>query len=215
MNRLRRACICGALAAATLPVFSPAKSRASASARPFCRFSLAEGWSDTGPSEYVTRRATSNDRSGVPQVVRRITNAFEIDVAIDILIAEQEDNAFALVAGGRKILIVDVGFLEKLNRIAGTQWAAIQVISHEVGHHIAGFSPDSHRNELNADYWSGQALQRLGAAQDVAASSILAVGSEIDTHSHPNKRRRAQVIRRGWTDAKRNYIDYSYCLDCR
>jgi hypothetical protein len=190
-------------------------SRAIAGVRPFFRFSLREGWTGDGPSEYITRKAGPDDASGIPQVVRRITRILSIDQNFDVYIAQQEDNAFATVAGGRKILVVDVGFLEKLNRMSRTEWGAIQVIAHEIGHHIAGFSADRHRSELNADYWSGQSLQRLGSSRTVAASAILAIGTELDTPTHPNSRRRAATIEHGWNDASHGKIDYSFCDDCR
>jgi hypothetical protein len=190
-------------------------TQAAAGVRPFCRFSLQGGWGDDGPTEYITRRArTLNDPSGVPQVVEQIKRMLSITASFDIYIAEEEDNAFATVANGRKILVVDVGFLEKLNAIAGTEWGAISVIAHEVGHHIAGFAADKHRSELNADYWSGQSLQRLGSAKAAATSAIRAWGSDVDTASHPNKMRRAATIERGWDDAAEGRIDYAFCDDC-
>jgi hypothetical protein len=189
----------------------------SAPRRPFCRYSIEGGWSgdESQMGEFITRRAGMNDRSGVPQVVARIKEALQIHASFDILIAEQEDNAFATVANGRKILVVDVTFLDRLNRLSRTEWAAVQVIAHEVGHHIAGFLPNPHRSELSADYWSGQALQRLGSSERAATRSILTAGTEFDTSSHPNKYRRSEAIRQGWEDAARNQIDYSYCSDCR
>lgn len=198
----------------TWAAVSMAGVEASAAGLPFCRFSLRDGWSNAGPEEYITHRAGPKDKSGVPQVVSRIRHTLSITPTFDILIAESEDNAFATVAGGKKILVVDVGFLEKINGIAGTQWAAIQVIAHEVGHHIAGFGPEPHKSELNADYWSGQALQRLGAALHASVAAILAVGTDFDTASHPKKTTRAGVIERGWTDAARGAMDYSFCLSC-
>ncbi|HEX6996442.1 MAG TPA: hypothetical protein VF339_20090 [Gammaproteobacteria bacterium] len=192
-----------------------APANAQGQGRPICRFSIDGGWSNDAPAEYITRRARRNDVSGVPQVVERIKGELGIQVDFDIYIAEEEDNAMAAVANGRRILIVDVGFLERLNVIAGTGWGAIQVIAHEVGHHIAGFSAASHRNELNADYWSGQTLQRLGAARTAATRAIMAFGTEVDTPSHPNKYRRAATIERGWDDASRGVIDYAFCMDCR
>jgi hypothetical protein len=187
---------------------------ATASTQPFCRFSLRDGWTNTGPEEYITHRAGPKDKSGVPQVVNRIRQELTITPTLEVLIAEQEDNAFATVAGGKKLLIVDVGFLEKVDKVSGTQWAAIQVIAHEVGHHIAGFGPEPHKSELNADYWSGQALQRLGAALRASTAAILAVGTDFDTASHPKKTTRAKVIEKGWNDSKNGVIDYSFCLSC-
>jgi hypothetical protein len=209
----RRGFCCGLLGFGI--VSFTAELSATAKVRPFCRFSLRDGWSDDGPAEYITRKASLNDTSGVPQVVEQIKMKLAIRASFDVYIAAQEDNAFATVANGRKILVVDVGFLEKLNRIARTEWGAIQVIAHEIGHHIAGFSANRHRSELNADYWSGQSLQRLGSAKAAATSAILTVGTEMDTPSHPNKHRRAATIERGWDDAAQDRIDYAFCDDCR
>jgi len=196
-----------------------AGAEAPGATRPFCRYSLQDGWSDTPPEgyisgEYITGKAGPNDKSGVPQVVAKIRQVLSFTPNFEIWIAEQEDNAFATVSGGKKILVVDVDFLENLDRIARTQWAAIQVIAHEVGHHIAGFGPTPHKSELNADYWSGQTLQRLGAALKASTAAILAVGTDFDTPSHPKKTTRAATIERGWTDANDGRIDYSFCLEC-
>lgn len=186
-------------------------------ARPFCMYSISRGWSndDVGTEEYITRRAGNSDKSGVPQVVDRIERALHFRASFDVFIAQQEDNAFATVTNGRKILVVDVDFLEKVNEITGTDWAAIQVIAHEVGHHISGFLPNAHRSELNADYWSGQSLQRLGSSLSAATRAILTMGTDVDTNSHPNKYVRRDSIAQGWHDAAAGMIDYSRCIDCR
>jgi hypothetical protein len=55
----------------------------------------------------------------------------------------------------------------------------------------------------------------LGSAKAAATRAILAVGTEVDTASHPNKHRRAAAIERGWDDAAQGKIDYSFCDDCR
>lgn len=181
--------------------------------RPFCRFSLREGWNVREPSAYVVRRAGPEDASGVPQVVERINRTLQISPEFDIYISADEDNAFATVAEGRKILVIDVGFLANLNRVAGTEWAAISVIAHEVGHHIDGFSGGP-EGELRADYWSGQSLQRLGSSRTAATRAILTFGTDVDTQSHPSKHRRAAVIARGWDDAAGGRIDRSFCEEC-
>lgn len=187
------------------------------SGRPFCMFSK-HGWTNKVPKngyvEYITRRATGSDRSGIPQVIERIKQALRIQAQFDVFIAKDENNAFAAVANGRKILVVDVEFLEWINSRAHTEWGAIQVVAHEVGHHIAGFTHESHRNELNADYWSGYVLQHLGSARDASIAAIMAVGTDGDTPSHPNKMRRAEMIEAGWDDARNGQIDYTHCDGC-
>ncbi|MDB5873780.1 MAG: hypothetical protein JWQ07_3222 [Ramlibacter sp.] len=201
------ACCGGALALPT--------SAASQKVTPFCEFSVTRGWGAKRKTEYITHRAGPKDKSGVPQVVNSIYQALSIKPQIEIFLAEKENNAFATVAGGKRIIVVDVEFVETVNKLAKTNWGAIQVIAHELGHHVAGFSADRHKAELNADYWSGQALQRLGASRAAATKAIMVLGSEGDTESHPSKHRRAPTIERGWDDAVANKIDYSFCEDCR
>lgn len=211
-SALSRRCVTCGLAASFVAGFSIEPALA---ARPVCLFSVTDGWDGTTTREFITRQARSNDPSGVTDVVDRIMSSMSFKADFDIFIAEHDDNAFATVANGRKLLVVDVGFVKRVNRVAGTEWGAIQVIAHEVGHHIAGFSDDRHRSELNADYWSGQACQRLGSAKEAAQKAILAIGSNADTPTHPNKRRRAEIIGQGWEDAGRGKIDYTFCDGCR
>lgn len=208
---LSRRCFCCGLAGSLAVGLS---SRLALAAQPICLFSITNGW-NANAHEFISRQARTDDPSGVPEVVDKIMSSLSFRADFDIYIAENENNAFATVSNGRKLLVVDVGFVRNINRIAGTEWGAIQVIAHEVGHHIAGFSDDRHRSELNADYWSGQVCQRLGSARDAAQRTILAVGSPVDTPTHPNKQRRADIIGRGWDDAKVGRIDYSFCNDCR
>jgi hypothetical protein len=149
------------------------------------------------------------------QVVARIEDALGFSVEIEVFMTKKhEDNAFVTIVEGRKLLVVDAAFIEDANAAADTNWAAIEIIAHEVGHHIAGFSGDSYVCELNADYWSGQALQRLGAGEEAARKSMLAVGDPVDTTTHPNRNRRAEIISQGWTDAKAGTIDWSHCKKC-
>lgn len=211
MLSIDRRLFLGGLAAA--PCASPQVT--AAASLPLCSYSMTRGWGRQR-ERILARRAIEDDPSGVPEVVLRIQRAFGFDNEIDVFIAKgREDNAFATVADGRKLLVVDVGFLHRLNDRSGTQWAAIQVIAHEVGHHIAGFSYDDHACELNADYWSGQALHRLGASQAATRSAFLAEGTEHDTPTHPSRSKRIAAIVSGWSDAEAGVIDYSRCLECQ
>ena len=202
------ACACAGLLAAR-----PARAQGRL---PFCCYSARDGWSKQGKSRIEATPAEAGDASGVPQIVDRIERSLGFSVEIEVFItANREDNAFATLVEGRKLLVVDAEFIEQANRDAGTDWAAVEIIAHEVGHHIASFSDDSYVDELNADYWSGQTLQRLGASVDAAARSMMATGDPSDTATHPNRKRRAQVVAEGWRDARAGVIDYRRCVNCR
>jgi hypothetical protein len=191
----RRRCLFGlAAAGAVLPA-----SAAVAAPRSFvCRFCRRAEWSILPPNTFgVVRVAGPNDPSGVPQIVQHLRQVFSFGPDFRIEITQGQDNVATWIENGERVIAADVDFLLNVNRWAATRWGAIQVLGHEVGHHI-GHSDDPHQNELEADYWSGWALRRLGAARHAASAAILAIGTETDTASHPNRHRRAVAILDGW-----------------
>ena len=184
----------------------------------FCGFSSDKGFYSSQRREYITHEAKAGDASGIPDVIVGIKKSLGLDVDIGVFIAEEENNCMATVsAGGRKLIIADHAFLSTVNQKVGTKWAAVSILAHEVGHHIAGFNrhPSPLEGELDADYWSGFVLQRLGASENAATRCILTYGTDEDTPSHPNRFDRAKTIRKGWQDAMNNTADYTRCQDCK
>lgn len=187
--------------------------------RAFCGFNLRDGYYyEEEELQFITREAKPGDKSGIPDVVEEIEKAIGVKASIKVYIAKDEDNCFATIAqGGQRILVADHLFLNRVNDASGTRWAAISVLAHEIGHHIAGFNRRSTalESELDADYWSGYALEKLGANQDASTKCIMHFGTEQDTDSHPNKYSRAETIRKGWKDAKEGTFDKDRCQSCK
>lgn len=186
--------------------------------RAFCGFSLKDGYYyQSKQLEFITRVAKPDDRSGIPQVVEKIEQQIGFKVGITVYISKQEDNCFATIGeNGKRILIADHLFLNRVNKVSGTQWAAISIIAHEIGHHIAGFNrhPSQLDSELDADYWSGYVLQKLGASEAASIKCIMRYGTDHDTDSHPNKNRRSATIRLGYRDAQNGTFDSKRCESC-
>lgn len=187
---------------------------------PFCGFSMKDGYFGYGrinAKQFITREAHLGDKSGIPEVVQLIKKQIGFTGDIFVYIASKENNCFATILEGRRVLIADHSFLNKVNKVSSTQWAAISIISHEVGHHIAGFNRNksSSDDELDADYWCGFVLEKLGADKSASTKCMMKFGSEEDSNSHPNKYTRARMIEKGWDDANNNTIDYSRCGDCK
>ncbi len=118
-----------------------------------------------------------------------------------------ENNAFATIAGGQRILVIDVGFLKSVNGRCGTKWGAISIIAHEVGHHLSNFrgldgTNISHAKELAADYYSGFILTKLGSSQEAAVKAMKLIGSDADSQSHPARNTRVDSIINGWNDGQ-------------
>jgi hypothetical protein len=116
------------------------------------------------------------------------------------------DNAYATIYENQRTIICDVDFLESLNEQVGTQWAAISVVAHEIGHHYYGHIEKGSNplpSELEADYFCGFALARLGASKEAAIAAMdKGIGTEEDTPSHPNKYDRIKYIINGWEKGK-------------
>ena len=201
-------------------VFLSGNGQTTQKRRPFCGFSLKGSggyYYQEEPQEYITREAKPGDRSGIPDVVEEIKKQIGVDVEIAVFISKDEDNCFATIAaGGKRMIIADHLFLNRVNKMAGTEWAAISIIAHEIGHHVAGFSrrPKQTDSELDADYWSGYVLQKLGAGKDASIKCIMTFGTDYDTSSHPNRYSRAATIKKGWEDAETGKLDSDRCESC-
>lgn len=186
----------------------------------FCGFSIVNGYYvKNNNKEYITKKAQAGDNSGLVEVVTAIISKLGFDVPINVYIAAGEDNCFATIGeGGERLIIADQLFLNVVNNKSGTQWAAISIIAHEIGHHIAGFSKtvsQSSASELDADYWSGYVLKKLGASKEASAKCIMFFGTESDTASHPNKHKRISAIQQGWDDASKGFYNKDRCKNCQ
>jgi len=111
--------------------------------------------------------------------------------------------------GGQRYIAYNPYFIKRVRNVAGTDWAAISVLAHEIGHHLSGHTLKlkgiNQREELEADKFSGFILYRMNANLDEAKAALLNIGNEIDTVIHPPVEIRIQAISNGWLDAK--YLD--------
>jgi hypothetical protein len=184
----------------------------------FCGFNIKKGYYYQGqPQQYITREAQVGDNSGIADVVKEIQTTLGFSTPIRVYIAKDEDNCFASIGEkGIRLIVADQLFLSNVNKVSGTQWAAISILAHEIGHHIAGFTRRSSSldSELDADYWSGYVLQKLGSSKDAAVKCIMHFGTEQNTSSHPNKYLRSNTIRLGWEDGVKGAYDNDRCESC-
>jgi hypothetical protein len=174
----------------------------------FCGFSIAEGYEyeEEKDREFIAEKVSVGHSSGIADVVDEILRKIKINTEIEVFLVGNEGNCYATVLEeSRRVIVADHHFLQKVNDTAGTQWAAISILAHEIGHHINGFSQKVSRrqSEMEADYWSGYMLQKLGANKKAALQCIMVFGEEKDGFYYPNKYTRAGAITEGWEDANR------------
>ncbi len=112
-------------------------------------------------------------------------------------------NAQASISGGKRQILYNPDWMLNLVTSAQTNWALVQILAHEVGHHLSfheGYGSDAAQNqaqELEADYFSGYILARLGASVDEATIAMRLLPSE-DSDTHPGSRRRITAATKGW-----------------
>lgn len=120
-------------------------------------------------------------------------------------IAAPIPNAAALILNGKRIVLYNPVFLETLGRHTKNRWLAMSILAHEIGHHLNGHTignkPTNPGLEIEADYFSGFVLQRLGAELDEATMALRTIGSHQGSITHPPQQERLASIARGWRAA--------------
>lgn len=185
----------------------------------FCGFTAKNGYY-TAKKDRVFNATLCElgDESGIADVVAQIKEKLIFQVNIIVYLTEDSDNCFAtILKGGNRILIVNPLFLNDVNLKTGNKWSAISIISHEIGHHISGFGRHSNaiEGELDADYWSGFILKKLGAQETDAIKCMQVYAKDEESITHPKKSARISMIKNGWDDAANGIIDYSKCDHCQ
>ncbi|MFM9938272.1 MAG: NADase-type glycan-binding domain-containing protein [Hyphomicrobiaceae bacterium] len=108
-----------------------------------------------------------------------------------------------ITPNGQRFIFYNATFMQKLKQKTTDQWTQVSILAHEVGHHLAfhtEIAGNDHKFELEADYFSGFVMRRLGATLDQAHAAIRAISPQVATASHPGLDQRLQIITIGWTD---------------
>jgi hypothetical protein len=119
------------------------------------------------------------------------------------------NNALAVVRGERRYIIYNQYFLHELAQKTGNRWASLSVLAHEIGHHLNGHTllgsiTDRYRTELEADFYSGFVLQRMGATLEEARRAVELLGDPHGTTTHPARHDRLASVTNGWVNSCNN-----------
>ena len=138
------------------------------------------------------------------QLVERILDAVGLKGNFEIRPARIE-NAAAIVYGGKRYIVYDPTFIANLVKTTGTEWAAISVLAHEIGHHLNGhtvtYGGSQPAQELEADEFSGYVLRKMGATLSQAQAAMKTLATVNATRTHPAQYDRLASIEKGWTHA--------------
>ena len=172
-------------------------------------FQLALGGAASTPAQQFGFRSLG----AAEDAAARIMDASGLRADFEIVVDEGSDNAAAGIiypceqpgaCTGYRVIVYDPRFLLHIEQETD-EWGPISIMAHEVAHHLQGhtvFAAGSNPpNEIDADFYSGFILQRLGASLESAQAAMRVVASERGSSSHPPRRERLQAIAMGWRDA--------------
>lgn len=141
------------------------------------------------------------DFTGLPQNFQ-VTEADVPNAAAAILLDQQRVP--------QRVIAFNPDFIELVRReTGGNPWAAVSIMAHEVGHHLAGHTiqPGGSQPpiELEADKFSGFVLYKMGASRQDTLTAIQTLVPESVRHdsTHPGRAQRVAAISDGWDSACR------------
>ena len=116
----------------------------------------------------------------------------------------ETDNAMAgMSKKGERFIFYNATFMQKVKAKTAEHWTLVSILAHELGHHLAFHTELEgryHEFELEADYFSGFVLRRLGASLDQSHLAMKAISPMEPSLTHPGLMQRLEAITIGWTD---------------
>ncbi|MXN92435.1 hypothetical protein GR160_14495 [Flavobacterium sp. Sd200] len=138
------------------------------------------------------------------KVVKKIMSVIGLKANFELR-AANVPNAAAVMLQGKRFILYNPDYMNKINGATGSNWAAISIFAHEIGHHLNGHTLDNvgsrPQTELDADEFSGFVLQKMGAPLKDAQAVMALISSIKGSHTHPPKKDRLAFIATGWNNA--------------
>jgi len=155
--------------------------------------------------EQITGTITAYDADAATQsMVTNIMSVIGLKPNFELRVANVP-NAAAVLIKGKRYILYNPKFMEDITTATGTNWAAISILAHEIGHHLNGHTLDNvgsrPKTELEADEFSGFVLRKMGATLEEAQAVMGIIASLKGSHTHPAKSDRLAYIATGWNNA--------------
>jgi hypothetical protein len=149
-------------------------------------------------------------------VVDRILKPIGLTRNFIVVECPRTENCFAATVNGVRYIVYDKAFLQRVDNRTQTDWAAISIMAHELGHHLQGHTIDGKGSrpdkEIEADKFSGFIMHQLGASLEQAQVAMRVLQGEEGTNTHPPKRSRLTAIEKGWGEAEEMFPKHNSSL---
>lgn len=160
-----------------------------------------------GFSENITRVAVIHEfttNSEAETVMNDIMNNVGLRPNFRVLPADVP-NAAAVVSEQVRYILYNPTFIQSVRTGTKTNWSAISILAHEIGHHLNGHTLTnlgSRPNmELEADEFSGFILRKMGATLEQSQAAMKYLANPRGSSTHPPRDERLKSIERGWRQA--------------
>lgn len=160
--------------------------------------------------ETVTGTINAYEADGVTEtVVQNIMSTIGLHSNFELR-AANVPNAASVILKGKRYILYNPKFMSQINTASGSNWAAVSILAHEIGHHLSGHTLDNvgsrPETELEADEFSGFVLRRMGASLPDAQAVMETIASLKGSHGHPPKKDRLAAIEKGWSKAGGGHV---------
>ncbi|MBC7826787.1 MAG: M48 family metalloprotease [Chitinophagaceae bacterium] len=141
---------------------------------------------------------------GAEEIIQIILKTIGLEASFEVKKANVP-NASAIFYHGKRYILYNPAFIAAMNKAAGTPWASVAVLAHEMGHHLNGHTLDGKGSlpaiELEADEFSGYVLRKMGASLYDAQLAMRIIATARATSTHPARDDRLMAIADGWKRA--------------
>jgi hypothetical protein len=157
---------------------------------------------EISPEEDLYGFASDNEAE---DAMRRIMKYTGLPANFNIK-AANVPNAAAVLHQEKRYILYNQYFMLRIKDQTQTDWAALSILAHEIGHHLSGHTLDNQGSrpdkELEADRFSGYVLYKMGAKLEEARVAMETLASDVGTSTHPPKSARLAAVTNGWLEAQ-------------
>jgi hypothetical protein len=150
---------------------------------------------------------TVDSKKEALDAVARIVSYTGLTQNFEVVENSNIKTAIAYIKKRKRYIAYNPQFMLRVKKRTRSDWGAISVLAHEIGHHLSGHTLVKRnrkpQEELDADRFSGFILYQMGATLDEAKAAINSVDINSDPVRYPPKTERIIAITLGWLDANK------------
>ncbi|CAA9277602.1 MAG: hypothetical protein AVDCRST_MAG95-3099 [uncultured Adhaeribacter sp.] len=147
---------------------------------------------------------------GARDIIKEIIDVVGLKPRFEVRESSEVPNAAAVIYNGNRYILYNRQFVASVNNAVKTDWGAVSILAHEIGHHLNGHTllrgGSNPEDELEADEFSGFVLRKMGASLPQAQAAIAALTDDTYSATHPGRTSRLTAISNGWKNANNQIV---------